>query len=440
MTNSTHLAEHFAALATHLAQRRAMILDAWRQAVDEDPELTTVSTVSRAQFNDHIPQVLDAFERELQAVGLAAKESVRAQEQEGAAEHGLHRWQQGYDQRQTMREWGNLHLCVLEEIERFGSLQPHLHGSVLPRARRALVRLCNAAVCESAARFTLMQRAEAASRERNLEQALAQLTALEKERAEAWREAAHDLRGSVSVISSAAALLNREGIPDPARTHFSQVLRKGVLSLHDLLSDLMSLARLEAGHEKRSVAAFDAALLIREFCDAMRPLAAERNLFLRCEGPESLPVQGDSAKIRRIAQNLVLNALNVTQEGGVVVRWQEGATADLAQWELSVKDTGPGFRRESAPVVERALKEATEESHHVEERAERAGDPSAQASPPDLLSSQTRSPSLHDLQGEGIGLLIVKRLCELLDASLELESAPGTGTTFRVRLPRTYPN
>jgi signal transduction histidine kinase len=440
MTNSVQLAEHFAALATHLAHRRTLILDAWREAVDQDAELTTASTVSRAQFNDHIPQVLDAFERELRAVGPAAKQSVRAQEQEGAAEHGLHRWQQGYDQRETMREWGHLHLCLLEEIERFGALQPDLDPSVLPHARRALVRLCNAAVCESAARFTLMKRAEAASRERNLQEALAQLTALEKERAEAWREAAHDLRGSVSVISSAAALLNRQGIPDPTRTHFSQVLRKGVVSLHDLLSDLISLARLEAGHEKRSVSAFDAALLIREFCDALRPLAAERNLFLQFEGPESLPVQGDPAKIRRIAQNLVLNALNVTREGGVVVSCQDAATADLGQWELSVKDTGPGFRSESAPVLERALKEATEEAHHVDERAERAGDPSALTTPPDLLSSQTRSPSRHDLHGEGIGLLIVKRLCELLDAGLELESASGTGTTFRVRLPRTYAN
>ncbi len=440
MTNSMQPAEQFAALASHLAQRRDSILESWREAVEQDPELTTASTVSRAQFNDHIPQVLDAFERELRAVGHAAKASVRAQEKEGAAEHGLHRWQQGYDQRETMREWGHLHLCLLDEIERFGSLRPELDESVMPHARRALVRLCNAAICESASRFTLMQRVEAASRERELEEALAQLTALEKERAEAWREAAHDLRGSVSVISSAAAVLNREGISDPARTQFSQVLRKGVLSLHDLLSDLMSLARLEAGHDKRSVVSFDVALLMKELCDAMRPLAAERNLFLRCEGPESLAVEGDPAKIRRIAQNLVLNALNVTREGGVVVSWQDGAARGVEQWELSVKDTGPGFRSESAPVLERALKAATAEAHQVEQRAEKAGDPLAQATPPDLLSSQTRSPSQHALQGEGIGLLIVKRLCELLDAGLELESASGTGTTFRVRLPRTYAN
>jgi hypothetical protein len=46
--------------------------------------------------------------------------------------------------------------------------------------------------------------------------------------------------------------------------------------------------------------------------------------------------------------------------------------------------------------------------------------------------------SVHQERGEGVGLSIVKRLCELLDASLELESSPGAGTTFRVLFPRNY--
>jgi signal transduction histidine kinase len=241
------------------------------------------------------------------------------------------------------------------------------------------------------------------------------------------------------VISSAAAVLNREDVPDPARSQFSQMLRKGVVSLHDLLTDLLNLARLEAGHDQRTVVAFDAAVLMREFCDAMRPLAAERNLFLRCEGPETLAVEGDPAKIRRVAQNLVLNALQVTKRGGVIVSWQDRPMSAIGQWELCVKDTGPGFRSESAPVVERTLKEATEESRQVEELAGSSESSKSRATSPELLVSQTRLHPLQNSRGEGIGLLIVKRLCEVLDAGLELESVPGSGTTFRVRLPRAYP-
>jgi signal transduction histidine kinase len=54
------------------------------------------------------------------------------------------------------------------------------------------------------------------------------------------------------------------------------------------------------------------------------------------------------------------------------------------------------------------------------------------------LASQTPAPANRLPSGEGIGLSIVKRLCEMLDASLELESSKGEGTTFRVIFPRRY--
>jgi len=436
MTVSSDHREQFAGLAEYLAQQRSWILQAWREAVDHDPEVTTASTISRAQFNDHIPEVLDAFERELR--GVDSGESVRAAEQRGAAEHGLHRWQQGYGQRETMREWGHLHLCVLDVIERYGSSQAGMETAVMSQARRALVKLCNRGVCESAARFAWLQRTEAGGRVRELEQALAELKTFERERAEIWREAAHDLRGSVSAISSAAAIVGRDGVKEATRSKFSHSLRKSVVSLHDLLSDLMSLARLEAGHDHRSVAPFDVATLMTEFCDSMRPLAAERGLFLLGAGPDSLAVEGDAAKVRRIAQNLVLNALNVTVRGGVRVSWEPGPTNGGAQWVLCIQDTGPGFSNDSAPLLARALKEATQEAHVVEERAENSGDPSAQAAPPVTLPSQSPAVGSQGQHGEGIGLSIVKRLCEMLDASLELESDAGKGTTFRVTLPCTY--
>ena len=81
----------------------------------------------------------------------------------------------------------------------------------MPIARRALVRLCGEGVCESAGSYERLQRAEAASRVRELEWALLQLQRLDRRRAESWREAAHDLRGTVGVVVNASSALLYQG-------------------------------------------------------------------------------------------------------------------------------------------------------------------------------------------------------------------------------------
>jgi signal transduction histidine kinase len=437
MTEPTSIKSELSRLAVHLAERREQILRSWLRAVELDPELTTPSGISRTQFNDHIPQVLDAFGHRLQAEDESEKAQAHSEQKHSAAEHGLHRWQQGYNQRETIREWGHLQYAVLNELEDYGRAHPQLQGDVMPVARRALVRLCGEGVAESAARYERLQRTEAASRMRELESALQQLQNLDRQRAETWREAAHDLRGTVGVITNASAILTREAETDPTRAPISQILQRSVNSLRGLLSDLMDLARLEAGQEYRRLRPFDAARMLHEFCDSIRPLAAERNLFLKAEGPGALPVIGDSAKILRIAQNLVLNALKVTEHGGVCVQWEERSSSGPAQWVLCVQDTGPGFQPQSpAAPLESALRQATLESQQLD--AGTGSGPTAAPAP--TLKSQSAPHSFSVPAGEGIGLSIVKRLCELLDASLELETAPGAGTTFRVVLPRAYPD
>jgi signal transduction histidine kinase len=167
-------------------------------------------------------------------------------------------------------------------------------------------------------------------------------------------------------------------------------------------------------------------------------MAKERSLSLECEGPDSLPVESDLVKLQRIVQNLLLNALKATQRGGVVVRWSVQSTGDSRRWRLSVEDTGPGFTLQSEGPLRHALKSATDEAR----RAEAAGSahdthaPEAQRSAPPAAGSGPGSAVLPS--GEGIGLSIVKRLCELLSATLELETAPGRGTTIRIDFPLRY--
>jgi hypothetical protein len=102
---------------------------------------------------------------------------------------------------------------------------------------------------------------------------------------------------------------------------------------------------------------------------------------------------------------------------------------------LCVHDTGPGFHAGPGAPLAGALQAATQDARDVDEKAGRGADWSSEAdSPP---AGPDRRP-IRQERGEGVGLSIVKRLCELLDASIELESTHGEGTTFRVVIPRHY--
>lgn len=426
-----------ASLAEHLSNRREAILQSWREAVAADPRLTTATHLSRTQFNDHIPELLDAFERELRSFEIVDKIEATADQHESAAEHGMHRWQQGYDQREVMCEWAHLQRCLVNEIEQYETAHAKLAFGVMTAARRALTELCSEGVIESAIRYARLQQVEASGRLRDLEQALSQIKELEQQRALLWREAAHDLRGNLGVVQTAAFGLNKDQVPETTRAKFLASLQKGVISLHALLTDLIDLARIEAGRERRSTRTLDAVTVIKDVCSNYQEIAAERGLFLNMEGPLALSVEGDAIKIARILQNLVVNALMYTQRGGVRVTWKIETDISPPRWALCVQDTGPGFAAGQVNPIARELKNATEAVQDVADK-HKSEDNADPVDPPPTLASQSPKSMPNPPLREGIGLAIVKRLCEILDASLELQTSPGEGTTFKVSFPIHY--
>jgi hypothetical protein len=105
---------------------------------------------------------------------------------------------------------------------------------------------------------------------------------------------------------------------------------------------------------------------------------------------------------------------------------------------LCVQDTGPGFHAGPGSPLAGALEAATNEARHVEENVVKQQDPPVPIEPKLPPAAHPDRRPVHQEPGEGIGLSIVKRLCELLDASVEMESKPGEGTIFRVVFPRAY--
>ncbi|HEX6083343.1 MAG TPA: sensor histidine kinase [Thermoanaerobaculia bacterium] len=428
--------EQLSALAARLLEHRDAILDAWRAYGDVVPGRNIPASLSRAEFNDHIPAVLDSLSQRLRSWPEETSDVGAQLEADKVADHGVQRWQQGYSLAEVLREWGYLQMCVAADLERYAIEHPLLEPSVMPTARRIWAQLCADGVTASATQYGRLQQSESAGHVTALEQALAALHTIEQSRAEAWRTAAHDLRGSVTVVKGAAAL-NASGaaLPELERAEVAEMLSKGVLSLNDLLNDLLSLARLEAGHEHRTVTTFDAAVLLRDFCTASQAAATDRGLFLKMDGPSTLPVQGDKPKVLRILQNLLLNAVKYTERGGISVSWGLDTTSDTERWTLSVQDTGPGL--DAMPFLEIAqeLHEATALADEAREASsERPGDMAvATTVAPVTPKTLPETPS-----GEGVGLSIVKRLCELLEGSLELATRAGHGSTFRVILPCRY--
>ncbi|MEO8018989.1 MAG: HAMP domain-containing sensor histidine kinase [Pseudomonadota bacterium] len=426
--------EQLTALAAHLHARRAAILQSWRNLVDADVELHSAAALPRTQFNDHIPELLDAYERGLHRWPRAESAASGEDRKEDSAKHGLLRWQQGYLLREVTLEWGHLQLCLVAELESYFIANPHLEPVAMFTAWRALAQLCSEGVNESVTKYFQLRQAEAVGHVRDLEHTVRQVRELEGARAELLRQATHDLRGHVGVVRNVTHGLASNAVPEARRDDFIRLLQKSVSSLSSMLEDVMNLARLQAGQDVRETHPMDAAKILKDLAATMEPLAQERGLYLRLSGPLSLEVDGDAIKLARIAQNLLLNALKYTLNGGVTLRWGESRDNDGKRWMLCVEDTGPGFQSGPGAQIVGALKAATQESHDVEHVW--TAQP-ATSSPTAPGAGQEHEPILQ-VRGEGIGLSIVKRLCDLLDGSVEVDSVLGEGTIFRVVLPRHY--
>lgn len=396
-----------------------------------DPRLTTATHLSRAQFDDHIPAILEAY-LDLLAAGTGDDKSViKVQAREDTDDHGLQRWQQGYELHQLTREWGHLHLVLLEELEDFVRQHDRLPPEMMPRARRLLATLCADGVSRSAERYWRLHQTEAAGQVRDLEDALARMTHVERERAAAWRGAAHDVRGGFGAVEMASELLKESESAVEQRENV-ELLQHNVSALREMLNELLDLARLEAGHEGIDVTTFDVGQTLQSLGDGLQPSARTRGLSLRCSGPAALVVEGDRRKITRIVQNLVLNAIKYTEQGGVTVTWCDDPQDD--RWSVRVIDTGPGIARSSGAGIRSVLHEATAIAGGAGHDGEKETN-----TPPAATGAPINHLPTAPAHGEGIGLSIVKRLCELLDAVVELESEPGRGSAFRVRFPRRYP-
>lgn len=233
-------------------------------------------------------------------------------------------------------------------------------------------------------------------------------------RGEFLRATSHDLRGTFGLIMGATSLLNLIDTEED-RAKSLEILQRNLRQVTSMLNQLLDYSRLEAGEEIIEITTFDVSELLSGLCESMVLMSVDKGLNLIVDTHTALLISSDAVKIRRIAQNLLLNALKYTEAGSVSIRWGPVSIAEnhggQKKWFLEIKDTGDGL---PANLV---TKLTFQDRDHKEVSTRRTS------------TSST---------GEGIGLFIVKRLCELLAAELTITSTAGEGTLFQITFPVDY--
>jgi signal transduction histidine kinase/CheY-like chemotaxis protein len=245
---------------------------------------------------------------------------------------------------------------------------------------------------------------------------LAASLAIERDRAEAasqaktrfFAAASHDLRQPLHALSINATTLelvaNRGS--DALLKELSQGIGSALHQSRSLLDGLLDISRLDAGAVKTQLAACDVGAKLRVVHDEFAALAAQRGLSLDIEVGEPSPwALTDADQLLRILANLVDNAIKFTRQGGVTLTASEGVSGCVL---VGIRDTGPGI--------------APSERERVFEEFYQVGNPSRDRA-----------------QGLGLGLAIVRRTAALIGIELGLDTAPGGGASFELRLPRAAP-
>lgn len=407
-------------LAIYLAENQKEILIKWRAACEENLPFKGSVSLTRKQFINKVPALLGVLGLRLK--GIATEVSST----ELAAEHGLHRWQKGYALSDLSAEMNQLNRILLSELRIFFKLSPSDNDS-MAFSYEQVSDFGNEINTGSITQYADLQRKAAVSRTEALQKTLGELNEIGKQRSDLLRHSSHDLRGSFTALQGVASLLEMVNDSDQERRHLLEILRRNLVNCRTLVTQLMDLARLEAGQEVLQIKQIDAGQLLTELVASYQPLAKDRGLALKAQGPTSLPVDCDPVHLQRIVQNLVLNALKHTGSGWVSVSWM---IEEDAHWTVHVQDSGPGL---PAPIRTDLVDQSSATSFHSEEALKLGtGGKDYQ----DTVIMQAANPAF-SYKGEGIGLSIVKGLCELLKAGLDIESKRGEGTTFRIRL-KTY--
>ncbi|MFW6051603.1 MAG: sensor histidine kinase [Myxococcota bacterium] len=254
---------------------------------------------------------------------------------------------------------------------------------------------------EAARRVDRLRRHYVALLERERE-ARRRAEAADRDKTEFLRSVSHELRNPLNAVVGFTDVLLAEidGPLNAAQREDLRIIRGSGAHLVHLFNDVLDMSAAASGHLRIDRGPVPIGPILEAVGAELRGQRRDRPVAIRVEVPDDLPaVMGDPGRLRQVVTNLAANALKVTEEGEVRL----SAEADGDEVVLRVTDTGPGIAADVLPL---------------------------------LFAEFGQVGGPRRLEGTGLGLAISKQLVELHGGSIEVDSAPGRGSVFSVRLPK----
>ena len=242
----------------------------------------------------------------------------------------------------------------------------------------------------------------------NLEKEKAYSESLLKSKEQLMLSITHDLKSPLNSIAGFTQLAARENSP-VKQSHYLKNINQSVNYITRLINDLLDFARLETGKLTIENHPVHLQKLIEEVALGFYPMASGKNLKLDLETKdiEGKIYETDSARIIQILSNLISNALKFTDKGQVTAKCSIKRSKGKKDWvQIRITDTGIGIREENIKLI-------------FEEFSRISSDDNRQ------------------YEGTGLGLAITKKIVELLNGRIYIESQFGKGSSFIVVLPLT---
>ncbi len=235
-------------------------------------------------------------------------------------------------------------------------------------------------------------------------QMIGRLREEERLRQEFIANASHELKTPTMAIGSVVEALQAGAAEDPdLRKQFLHSLENLVDRQTSLLRDLLDITRLDAGITQDWQEEVKLSDILNDAMDQIRPQAQKKSTAIQdLVSADGLMVSGKSIQLQRAFVNLLTNAVNYTPGGGTVTVATKVLEPDIV--EVTIQDNGPGIDPSDLP--------------HIFERFYRAD------------KARTRTGG-----GTGLGLAITREIIARHHGVVEVDSAPGKGSTFTVRLP-----